>query len=135
MGYADFTRGNYANLPADDANLETAYAAQDITDVASQNSVYVGQAGVGEYMIHQYKNFVGDITEATVTCIGRSDRAPSVSTVYLQIYNRNTTTWDTIDTEGAAGASEDFTLTANVTLTNYKDGSNVISCRVYQQAI
>jgi len=58
-----------------------------------------------------------------------------VSTVYLQIYNHNTLSWDTIDSDNASPANADFDLEANVgDLTNYKDGSNIVSCRVYQQA-
>jgi len=55
--------------------------------------------------------------------------------VYLQIYNHNTLSWDTIDSDNASPANADFDLEANVgDLTNYKDGSNIVSCRVYQQA-
>jgi hypothetical protein len=135
-GYADFTRGDYAALPGDDTDLETAYTGQDETDVATENSVYVGQTMMGEYAIHQFKNFVGGNTTCSITCKGRSDLAPSSSTVTLEIYNRITTTWDELDTESGVGASEVFTLSANVPdLTNYKDASNVISCRVWQLGI
>jgi len=71
--------------------------------------------------------------------------------VYLQIYNINTSEWDTIDEIpltfgssvsefggehepfGTEEADVDFYLTASVPdLTDYKDGNNVISVRVYQ---
>ena len=59
--------------------------------------------------------------------------ATSDTAVYLQIFNRNTSAWETVDFDNATAADNDFTLTANIAnLTNYKDGSNMISCRVYQ---
>ena len=135
LGYTGYTRGDEATLPNDDTDLETTYDAQDITDVATDNGVRVGQTGTAEYMIHQYKNFV-----PTGTCIidwnGQSSLAPSSSTVFLQIYNRDTTAWETIDSNNAASAGTDFDLSASIgDLTNYKDSGNVISCRVYQEAV
>jgi len=57
-----------------------------------------------------------------------------VSPVHLQIYNHDNTTWETVDSDTLSGADNDFELYAEIAdLTNYKDGSNVISCRVYQQ--
>ena len=134
-GYSDYTRGNYTALPADDADLENNYSAQDVTDVATSNDVRVGQTGAGEFMIHQYKNFVGSNSQATLTWEGQSDLAPSSSTIYLQIYNQNSTTWETVDSDSTSAADTDITLTAAVPdLTNYKDASNTISCRIYQEA-
>jgi len=56
-----------------------------------------------------------------------------VETVFLQIYNQNTTTWDAVDSDNASAVNTDFILKGTIPdLTNYKDGSNVMSCRVYQ---
>jgi len=66
---------------------------------------------------------------------GQTDLAPSSSTVFLQIFNRNTPAWETVDSDNTTAADTDFTLEANIPdLTNYKNASNVISCRVYQEA-
>ena len=87
-------------------------------------------------MIHQFKSFVGSQTYALIEWEGKSDLAPTESTVYLQIYNTNTSTWETIDSDSTSDAEIDFELEGIKTdLTNYKDGSNVVSCRVYQLAI
>jgi len=87
-------------------------------------------------MIHQYKDFVGAETACSLEWEGQTTLLPSSSTVYLQIYNRNTPAWETVDSDNASPANADFTLSGNIAdLTNYKDASNVISCRVYQQAI
>ena len=66
----------------------------------------------------------------------KSSLAPSESTAYLQIYNQNTSVWETIDTDNTIAADTEFYLEAYVgDLTNYKDGSDVISIRIYQQQV
>jgi hypothetical protein len=134
--YTRYTRGNYASLPTGSANLETVYSAQNITDVSSKNDVRVAQTGASEYMIHQFEEYVGDKTSSFLEWEGQTDLDPSTSTVYLQIYNRTNTTWDQVSSYSTSTVNTDFTLSGTVAdLTNYKDAANVISCRVYQQAI
>lgn len=66
----------------------------------------------------------------------KSSLAPSESTAYLQIYNQNTPVWETIDTDNTTAADTEFYLEAYVgDLTNYKDGSDVVSIRIYQQQV
>ena len=123
-------------MPADDTNLENLYSAQDYIDVSTKNDVRVSQVASDEYALHQFKNYMGSSLATNLEWEGQTNLAPSSSTVYLQIYNRNTTTWEAIDSDNTTGASTDFSLTGFVAnLTNYKDASNVISCRVYQDAI
>lgn len=96
----------------------------------------VAQTAIGEFAIHQFKDFVGTNTSCTLEWEGQTDLAPSTSTVYLQIYNQNTTTWESVDSDNATAINTDFILTANIAdLTNYKDGSDLISCRVYQEGV
>lgn len=86
--------------------------------------------------MHQFKGFVGSETRATIEWEGQSSLAPKYSAVYLQIYNHNTSAWETKTSNSTADDGIDFELSATITdLTNYKDSSNVISCRVYQLAI
>ena len=79
-----YTRGNYAALPSDDADLETAYSAQDVTDVGTADDTRVNQTATGEFAIHQFKNFVDNKVSATLTWEGQTDFSPVSSTVYLQ---------------------------------------------------
>jgi hypothetical protein len=68
--------------------------------------------------------------------LGKTTLAPSSSTVYLQIYNRNTSEWETVDSDNSSSADVSFQLQANILdLTNYKDIDTYISCRIYQEAI
>ena len=133
---ANYSMGNYSSLPADDADLENIYTAQNITDVATNDTNRVSQgANSGDYAIHQYKNVVGKQT--ILDWDGQCSLAPASSPVYLQIYNRSgTPAWETLDSKSTGVADSDFTLTATINdTTNYRDGSGVICCRIYQRNI
>lgn len=107
-----------------------------MADVATKNDVWVCQTADAQYAIHQYKDFVGVLTAVNLEWEGKTDHPPVFSTVYLQIYNRNTPAWETVDSDNASPANADFTLSGNIPdLTNYKDGSDVISCRIWQLAV
>lgn len=132
-----YTRESKTSTPADDTDLATAFTSDDYTAVATDDGNYVSLSSQGNYALFEFKNKVVKGTAFTVTWTGKTDREPSSSTVYLQIYNRNSTTWETIDSDNSSAANADFTLTADVTtnLTNYYDVNGWISCRVYQRAI
>jgi hypothetical protein len=96
--------------------------------------VRVSQTATGEYAAHQFKNYVGTATSCILNWEGQTNVAPSLSTVYLQIFNRDTPAWQTVDTDNTSAVDTDFVLTANIPdLTNYASG-DVIVCRVYQEA-
>jgi len=135
-GYTGYTRGDEVSLPTDDADLETNYSGGDVTDVATKNDVRVDQNSTAEYAIHQYNNFLGTSTSISVEWEGQSNTAGTWSTIYLQVYNRDTPGWETLDNNNSVAADTDFSLTGNVAdLTNYKDASNVVSFRIYQLAV
>ena len=135
-GWEDYTRGDYAALPANDNNLEINYSVQDYIDVSTKNDVRVEQTATDEFAIHQFKNYVGGSPSTTLEWEGQTVLAPSESTALLQIYNRNSTTWETVDSDNTTGADTDFGLSGVVAdLTNYKTVSNTIACRVYQEAV
>jgi hypothetical protein len=107
-----------------------------MTDVSLLDDVYVDQSATAEYTIHEFKDFVGTAGNVRVEARARTTVAPSLSTVYLQIYNYNSSTWETIDSDNGSPADTKFTLTADIAdLTNYKNGSQMIVCRVYQLGI
>ena len=119
-----------------------SYLAQEKTnpkdriDVDTKNDVRVAQTATGQIAIHQFKDYVGANASCTVEWEGQSNWACSDSTVYLQVYNINTTTWDAVDDDSTTGADTDFVLTGSIAdLTNYKDAQDIISCRVYQSGV
>jgi hypothetical protein len=134
-GYQDYTKGDYASLPTDTADLETPYSEQEVLDVATNDGTRVSQSATGEFAIHQFKDWVGSANSCTITWEGQTNCPPSLSTVYLQIFNPLNPSWDTLDTDNTSAADTDFTLTVSIPdLTNYKS-VNQITCRIFQEGL
>lgn len=130
-----YSREAIGSLPADnDDTLATQYSPQNIIDVSAADDDRVRIVGNG-YLIHQFKNRNTNSTNSfTVEWEGQSFIAPSVSTVYLQIFNRTDEAWETLDSDSSSAANTDFTLSGGIFSDHadyYGDG-NIISCRVYQ---
>ena len=151
-GYADYTRESTLTLPADDTDLTTPYSVSEYEDVRTINAVYVAQTATAQYAIHQFKTFVGAIPSIILLAQGiQTTLDPATSTVYLQIYNRVSGLWETIDREpgiyngaytryggayqnySTVGANTDFSLFGQIPdNTAYVDDHGVIACRIYQ---
>lgn len=125
-------------MPADnDTDLENLFVENEYIDVATDNNQYASQTATNEFAIFLFKDKHSVSTDhINVTWTGKTDRAPSVSTVYLQIFNRTLTSWETLTNNAAAAADTEFTLTGiqEASLGDYYDGSSWVSCRVYQEA-
>lgn len=136
MGYSLYSRGNLSDIVVDDSDLSITYTEQEETDVSETNATRVGQTGILEYMIHQYKDFVNEKDYCTIEWLGRSTLEPTRSTIYLQIYNQTSGLWETIDSNDTASYDQDVELEKTLLdLTNYKTEGNIMSCRIYQEAI
>ena len=113
-------------------DLETDYTEQDYLDVDAIDNVLVGQTATSQYAIHQFKDYA-TTNSCVLEWVGKTNCPPSVSKVYLQIFNRNTPAWETVDTDDTSPEDTNFTLTASIAdLADYKDINNVIVCRVWQ---
>lgn len=136
QGYSLFTRGQSVSLPTNDNDLATIFTDAEEVKVEKLDDIRVGQVGVLQYMIQQFKIFVGDQTLATIYWEGQSTLAPNLSIVSLQIFNRQTNVWETIASNNSAPEDTDFELQDTIQdLTKYKNASKIISCRVQQLAI
>jgi len=103
--------------------------------VATKDDVRVAQSATGEFAIHQFKDF-SDSSLIDIEWEGQTNVACTFSTVYLQIYNQNTSEWDTLTSNNTADADTDFSLIAtSVDTTDYLGEGNIITCRVYQEAV
>lgn len=133
----NYSSEDAAALPAADANLDNLFTSSEYSDVATTDDVFSTQSATDEYSIFLFKNKGNSSSDnIVVTWIGQSSIAPSTSTIYLQIYNRNSATWETLASNSTTSANTTFSLSGTKTssLSNYYDGSNWVSCRVYQLA-
>lgn len=137
-GYPIYSKQDIAALPGTDSDLSSIFASGDYTSVTSVDGNFVVQSSVDQYALFLFKNQSNSAGYmVNITWTGQSDRAPSASPVYLQIYNRNSSSWETLASNNSAAANTNFTLTGSKTtnLSNYYDAGKVIACRVYQQAV
>jgi len=135
QGFEDYTRQEVANLPTDNSDLSTVYTLQEKTEVNTYDGQRVGQVGTLDYMLHQFKLFIPE-NNGTVLFKGQTTLSPSASPVYLQIYNRISGLWETLDSNNSASAYMDFRLSGDISdMTDYKDHDQVVSCRIWQLAI
>jgi hypothetical protein len=138
LGTKNYSRKAAAALPSNDSNLDNLYVSSEYTNVATVNNIFTDQSATNQYSIQQFKNKGNSSSDnIVVTWVGQSSIAPSASTVYLQIYNRNSGLWETLDSNNAASVNTNFSLsgTKTTSLSNYYDASNWVSCRVYQLAV
>lgn len=118
--------------------METIFTAYEVSDVNSEDDIYVLQsASNGQYAVFLFKNQnVNSTDDIYVFWKGRSAVAPSARTVFLQIYNRNSTTWETLDSDSITAANTKFTLSGSITANHadYYDAGHWVACRVQQQS-
>lgn len=131
-----YTRGDVAALPADDTDLENAFTDGEYTQVETDDADRVAQTATDEYSAFLFKDKHTSQEDIDVKWNGQSDLAPSDSTIYLQIYNRITPGWETLDSDALTGANADFDLEGQIVadLGDYFDANFWIACRIYQEA-
>ena len=132
-----YTRENGAILDTNDTDLGISFTAQDYTDIATDDNIYLDLSGVSTYNKFLFKDYNTNnlgTDDIIVTWSGKSTLAPSDSTAYLQIYNRTSSSWETLDSDGTTAANTEFILsgTQSTSLSDYYDANYVTSCRIYQ---
>lgn len=131
----NYSREQNASLPTDDSDLSINFTFNDYQDVFSDDGNKVSQLlNFGNYALFLFKRRYNEQKSFSVKWNGQSVKAPSESTVFLQVYNRNTPAWETIDSNDSADANTDFDLVGSVhaDLGNYYDANKEIACRAYQ---
>ena len=108
--------------------------------MATDNDIYVQQCArdtLDPYGIFLWKKkHTNNVDIITSTCILKTSIAPSTSEVFLQIYNRNSGNWETLDSDNVTAADTEFTLNGvqSSNLSYYYDGSFWVCRRIYQKA-
>jgi len=131
---AHFTKQSNPTLPTTATPLSTAYTKAEVVNVSSDNSVYTDVTG-NQYLLHMYERTNTNSTDQiSATWNGKTTLAPSASTVYLQIWNKTSSSWETLASDNTTAANTDFTLTGSITssLSDYYQTGNKVVFRVYQ---
>ena len=133
----DYTRQAIGSLPSTKDDLSTIYTTPEEGDVYLDDGRFVDLSGdASAYLIHQFKKDNDNRHDRIKVKIKlKSTLAPSGSTVYLQLWNGITNSWETMDSEVEKDANEEFSLVADVTETSYFDFRETfaeVAARVYQ---
>jgi len=130
-----YSKGFYASLPATAADLTYFLDPEGYADVLTDDSNYDPATSTAQYPIFLFATkHTNNTNAASSTWNGQSSVAPSGSNVVLQVFRVSTAAWVTVDTETAAGANTDFTLTGavNSSVSDYYAAGDWIYWRVYQ---
>jgi hypothetical protein len=133
FGY-EYSKEDSSSLNSDDSTLSTTFNSTNYSNVTTEDSTFDTISGDGylNYLFKAYKSGGGNFL---INVKAKSTKAPSSNTVYLQVYNRDTTSWENLDSDSSTGANTVFTLSGgkNSSLTDYYDSDNLLSLRVYQE--
>jgi hypothetical protein len=134
-----YSKGNYSTLPTGDEDYEDDFQGKDYENVEFEDGVFVLQTANGETAGFRFNSQNTNNTDPISVSADsvKSTLAPSSSTVYLQIYNRNTPAWETLDSESTVGANVLFDLSGvqSSNLSYYYDSDNVVRFRVWQEVV
>jgi len=134
-----YSRDKELTLPTDDSDMDIPFIDTEYVDVSVDDDVYVQQCArdtLDPYGVFVWKDqYTDNQSIITSTCILKASIAPSVSTVYLQIYNRNSSSWETLDSDNTTAADTELTLNGvqNSDLSYYYDSDYFVIHRIYQK--
>lgn len=114
-----------------------AMTAVQVGNVTTDDGDYFIQRG-SKYVIQEYEQTHQNNTDTiSFTWKGRTTESTLISPIVIQIYNVNSTTWETLDTITTLPADTDTiaTVSKSINLSNYYNATNTVSFRVYQRVI
>lgn len=132
-----WTYEDATTLPTTDNLLANSYNDTDRSAIATNDDVFKDLTGSGFLIEQGWVYHTNNVDEINLSWSGKTTLAPSASTVYLQIYNHNSSSWTTLDFDSATAADTEFTLSGSQTdnLSQYYDTDNRVAVRVYQGVI
>jgi hypothetical protein len=127
--------------------MENIFDSNGYLNVETVDGDTESQTATDQYAIFLFKDGHASNSGSRIpTFTGQTTLACSDSPVVLQVYNYNSATWETLDSDSVSPASSNFSLTANVATnqTNYHtavkpdagcdDGLYWTAFRIYQNA-
>lgn len=127
----------FPELPVTGALLPNAFTSVQYGDVSNDDGDYFIEYG-SMYVIRQYKKqWVNNTDNIYFVWKGRSTQSTLVSPILIQIYNVNSSKWETLATANKILADTDFQVSVSQTtsLSNYYDSSNIVTFRSYQLVV
>ena len=133
-GTSFYTREQNNTLPTVATPRSIGFLTSEYTTVSANDSTYVDQAGA-QYLLFYFERYHTNSTDTiTATWDGKTTLPGSSRPIFLQIWNKTTALWETIQSNNTVAANTDFALTGSITtsLASYYDTGNKVVFRVYQ---
>ncbi len=118
----------------DDLDIDTN---KNIQNVAVDDGAYFVQYG-SEYMVQEYKKkWINNTDNPSFTWKGRTTLSTLISPIYIQIFNINSSAWETLAVINTLPVDIDtqVTVTQTTNVSNYYDTFNTVVFRTYQKVI
>lgn len=129
-----YSRGYSVSLPANKNDLDTVYSTIEEGNVYYRDGRFVSITATESVVMHLFKKLNNNRRDKVNVEIDlKTTIAPTTSTVYLQVWNGLTNTWETIDSNSTKSANEVFSLAGSINDTAYYDFDNEVAVRVWQQ--
>lgn len=119
------------------ATYPSSFNILQYSNVSADDGGYFVEFG-SEYMIRNYKRQNGNNTDSpTFTWKGRTTYDTRISPILIQIFNVNSSTWETLAVANKVPPDTDFYATVSQTTnaSNYYDSTNTVTFRSYQKVI
>jgi hypothetical protein len=137
-GFLQLTYTTNQNPQPTSTDLVNPFNAVNYSNESVNDGDYFIQTG-SQYTIQVYKSVHQNNTDnIAFTWIGRSTLSTLISPILIQIYNQNSTSWQTLATINMLPADTDsnaITVTQTSNLSNYYDSNNTVYFRSYQQVV
>jgi hypothetical protein len=136
-GFVRLTYTTIANPQTTNSDLVNPFNAVNYGNVSTNDGDYFIQTG-SQVMIQEYKSLHQNNTDSiNFNWMGRSTVAPSVSPFYIQVYNFNSSAWQTVASQTTQPADTDFQMQVSITVNpgNYYSPTNQVIFRSYQQVV
>ena len=95
----------------------------------------IPQAAIGQYMVHQFKTFVGSALSFGIELSVETTLPTTTSPAYLEIFNHVSGLWEQLEVINNYGSNITFVLhVSKINSANYINTDRVISVRTWQFA-
>jgi hypothetical protein len=126
------------SLGSDDSQVGPEFSVAEyraaVDDDNSYVTLYVASSGYMQFVFKE-ENEGTENRDINVEWIGKSDVSCGDYTAYLQIFNYDDLSWETLDSNDSTSSGTEFTLSGSITSnqSDYYDSVNPIyTVRVYQ---
>jgi hypothetical protein len=142
-----YSKGNYTTLPIDSNSLDEVFPHLGYDYVETNDDVYQEQECnvSNDYAVKLFNDSHSNNTDyLEASWIGKSNVAPHTSTIFLQVYNYNSESWETIDSDSNTATDVETCLGSTLSfesMSNYYKQDSYDSdtywtaFRVYQQCV